>query len=350
MVSLARPQTSLSRTRSLRRDPSLTRRLALVGGLLLLHYGSYYVSHAIGEYELVVGRALTGDVFGALLNATFPIVEIVLLVHYGSIVERAGRVDSTNPAAAQLEGTVQRLAAIADVPPPRVVVLDDAVPAAFAVGLSRRRSKIVVSSGLVAELEPPELEAVLAHELAHIVHRDAAVMTVLMYPVIAFGFWVRRMRGWLLPLFIVPPMWASAVGLTLMLLTSRCLAGCISRTRELAADRTAALLTGSPESLMSALTKLEARISRIPNVDLRTMAPLQALLIVPLRAGVTTHPPLALRLEWLAQVSRDMAYLPGPRARQPLRFTEWAAVAAVVAMGVWLWAFGGTLPFVHHLY
>ena len=126
----------------------------------------------IGQYELVVGRALTGDVFGALVNATFPIVEIVLLIQYGSIVGRAGRLDSTYPPA-QFEGTVQRLAAIADVPPPRVVVLDDPVPAAFAVGLSRRRSKIVISSGLVAELEPRELEAVLAHELAHIVHRDA---------------------------------------------------------------------------------------------------------------------------------------------------------------------------------
>src|SRR5688500_14487793 len=79
MASLVGRRTSLGRTRPLRRDPALSRRLALVGGVLLLHYCSHYVSHAMNEYDIVVLRALTGDLFGALLNATFPIVEIVML-------------------------------------------------------------------------------------------------------------------------------------------------------------------------------------------------------------------------------------------------------------------------------
>ena len=345
MSSLARPQIRLRGAASLPRDPSLTRRLALVGGLLLLLYASYYVSHAIGEYDLVVGRALSGDVFGALINATFPAVEIFLLVRYGSIVRRAGRIDSTYSETWELDAMVERLAAVAYLPTPKVIVLDDAIPMAFTVGLSRRRSTIVVSRGLVDELEPRELEAVVAHELAHIVHRDAAVMTVVMYPVIAFGWWVRRMRGWLFPLFVVPPMWASAVGLTAMLLTSRCLAGSLSRTRELDADRTAALITGSAEPLTRALKKLEARLAEIPDADLRAVAPLQALLILPVSPRVATHPPLAVRLEWLDQLSHEMSRLPGPRARQPLRLTEWLAVVAAIALPIWLWGFGGTLPF-----
>lgn len=345
MSSLARPQVRLRGTASLPRDRSLTWRLALVGGLLFLLYASYYVSHAIGEYEIVVARALGGDVFGGLVNATFPAIEIVLLVRYGSIVRRVGRVDSSYPETRELGAVVERLAAVAYLPTPKVVVLDDSIPMAFTVGLSRRRSTIIVSRGLIDELEPRELDAVIAHELAHIVHRDAAVMTVVMYPVIAFGWWVRRMRGWLLPLFIVPPMWASAVGLTAMLLTSRCLAGSLSRTRELDADRTAALMTGSAEPLMSALTKLEARLAGIPDTDLRAVAPLQALLILPVRTRVATHPSLAVRLEWLEQLSGEMWRLPGPRARQPLRFVEWLAVGAAIALPIWLWVFGGTLPF-----
>lgn len=347
MSSLARPQVRLRGIASLPRDPSLTWRLVLVGGLLLLLYASYYVSHAVGEYDIVVRRALSGDVFGGLINATFPAVEIFLLVRYGSIVRRAGRVDSTYPETQELDATVERLAAVAYLPTPKVVVLDDSIPMAFTVGLSRRSSTIVVSRGLIDELDRRELEAVVAHELAHIVHRDAAVMTVVLYPVIAFGWWVRRMRGWLFPLFLAPPMWASAVGLTAMLLTSRCLAGSLSRTRELDADRTAALITGSAEPLMSALTKLEARLARIPETDLRAVAPLQALLILPVRTRVATHPPLAVRLDWLDQLSRELSRLPGPRARQPLRLAEWLAVGAAVALPIWLWVFDGRLPFLY---
>jgi heat shock protein HtpX len=316
-----------------------------VGGLLFLLYASYYVSHAIGEYDIVVARALGGDVFGGLVNAAFPAVEIFLLVRYGSIVRRAGQVDSSYPETSELGTAVGRLAAVAYLPTPKVVVLDDSIPIAFTVGLSRRRSTIVLSRGLIDELEPRELDAVIAHELAHIVHRDTAVMTVLLYPVIAFGWWVRRMRGWLFPLFIVPPMWASAVGLTAMLLTSRCLAGSLSRTRELDADRTAALITGSAEPLMSALTKLEARLAGIPDVDLRDVAPLQALLVLPVRTRVETHPPLAVRLESLDMLSHEIWRLPALRAHQPLRAAEWLAVGAAIALPVWLWVFGGTLPF-----
>jgi heat shock protein HtpX len=163
---------------------------------------------------------------------------------------------------------------------------------------------VVLTRSLRELLSPEELEAVLAHELAHIANRDAFVMTVATVPG-AVGAELTYSQGyggyvW----FFLWPIGALLLG------WSTLLTGALSRYRELVADRGSALLTGTPERLMSALQKLSAGISRIPSEDLRLAPGFEALFIVPTRrrrfALFADHPPLAHRLDALSRLARDM--------------------------------------------
>ncbi|RME09076.1 MAG: zinc metalloprotease HtpX, partial [Ardenticatenia bacterium] len=166
-------------------------------------------------------------------------------------------------------------------------------------------------------LTPSELEAVLEHELTHIRKRDVAVMTMAsFFATVAqlvvrwlmwggFGGGRRRRDGgsiafvWLVSLLV----W----------LVSFFLLRALSRYREYAADRGAALLTGSPSALASALLKISGAMERVPQRDLREVEGLSAFFIVP--AGVqnlfaeliSTHPPLEKRLAYLERLQREMA-------------------------------------------
>jgi heat shock protein HtpX len=179
-----------------------------------------------------------------------------------------------------LSQAVARLCAAADLPEPRIAVSESAVPNALAAGRSRRHSVIVVTRGLIERLEPEELEAVLAHELSHIAHRDAVVMTVLGLP--ALG--LRRLLHWWVrtPLVVFLPMlffaWLAYALPTLALMS-------LSRYRKLVADRGAAALTGAPEQLMSALQKIAQSLPLIPDHDLRGAVGANAFLILPSMPG-----------------------------------------------------------------
>jgi heat shock protein HtpX len=203
-----------------------------------------------------------------------------------------------------LTPVIERVAAVADLPPPQFAISSSAVPNAFAFGWASHRSVVVLSRGLCDALTSAELEAVVAHEISHIANRDTLVMTAVTMPR-ALGAQLFTTEGWgiyfwffLWPLGFV--LWAWSTVLTLAL----------SRYRELAADRGSALLTGAPEQLMSALQKLADGISRIPQGDLRATAGLEALFIVPTRARrfdfLADHPPLEKRLSALAQLAREM--------------------------------------------
>jgi heat shock protein HtpX len=201
-----------------------------------------------------------------------------------------------------LRGIVGRLAALAEVRAPTVVVARSKAPNALAVGLRRRSSTVVVTRGLLDELNSAELEAVVAHEISHLANRDAAVMTAVSAPrtlgevVVGEAGSTRGlvwMVGW--PLGLVP----LAVGTVLTLL--------VSRYREFAADRCSAMLTGAPEQLMSALQKIAGHAAEIPHDDLRAA---NAFCIVSTEsrrlAFFSDHPPLEKRLAALAQIARDM--------------------------------------------
>jgi heat shock protein HtpX len=220
--------------------------------------------------------------------------------------------------APELHEMVERLCAMADLPKPRVAVIPTDMPNAFATGRSPKHSAVAVTRGLLQRLEPREVQGVLAHELAHIGNRDVAIMTIssffamLAAVLMRFGMFGGMFGGgqnrdggapaWLI-IFLVS-MVTYVISYVLILM--------ISRYREYAADRGAALLTGAPEHLMSALQKIASQITRIPQRDLRQVEGMNAFFIVPTNwkrsAGelFMTHPPLEKRLARLGEIAREM--------------------------------------------
>jgi heat shock protein HtpX len=214
----------------------------------------------------------------------------------------------TPEQAPDLHAMVDRLCAMSDLPKPRVAVIPTDVPNAFATGRSPKRSVVAVTEGLWKRLDPPEIEGVIAHELAHIANRDVAVMTFASFfsnvasLLIWFGGGLGRNREG-------PPIWLIAL---VVYFVSYFLILALSRYREFAADRGAALVTGAPENLMSALQKIASDMTRIPQRDLRQMESLNAFYIIPTnvkRSAATlfmTHPPLEKRLARLAAIAQEM--------------------------------------------
>jgi heat shock protein HtpX len=214
----------------------------------------------------------------------------------------------TPEQAPDLHAMVDRLCAMSDLPKPRVAVIPTDVPNAFATGRSPKRSVVAVTEGLWKRLDPPEIEGVIAHELAHIANRDVAVMTFASFfsnvasLLIWFGGGLGRNREG-------PPIWLIAL---VVYFVSYFLILALSRYREFAADRGAALVTGAPENLMSALQKIASDITRIPQRDLRQLEGLNAFFIIPTnvkRSAATlfmTHPPLEKRLARLAAIAQEM--------------------------------------------
>jgi heat shock protein HtpX len=234
------------------------------------------------------------------------------------------------PQAARLHGIVDRLVALANMPKPRVAIAPSPMLNAFATGRNTKTSVLVVTTGLLnSNLEDPELEAVLAHELSHVAHKDVAVMTIASFIGIIAGLLVRfafyselfggggrsnnnNNNGGALPVVLI----VLVVGIVTYAV-SFLLIRLLSRYRELAADRAGALLTGQPSALASALQKVSGSMSRIPNKDLRTAEPLNAFYFVPaFKAGgkevslnslFSTHPSLDRRLRQLSEISEQLS-------------------------------------------
>jgi heat shock protein HtpX len=217
--------------------------------------------------------------------------------------------------APELHDMVERLCAMSDLPKPRVAVIPSDVPNAFATGRSPKHSAVAVTEGLWRRLEPREIEGVLAHELSHIGNRDVAVMTIASFfsMIAAFltqwGFFLggdrNREGGLPIALIVVLVSVITYFISTILILM-------ISRYREFAADRGAALITGAPEQLMSALQKIASDMTRIPQRDLRQIEGMNAFFIIPtnVKKSVSglflTHPPLEQRLARLAEISQEM--------------------------------------------
>jgi heat shock protein HtpX len=236
--------------------------------------------------------------------------KIALLASGAKVVER--------DQAPELHDMVERLAAMADLPKPRVAVIPTDVPNAFATGRSPKRSVVAVTEGLWNRLDPQEIEGVLAHELTHVANRDVAVMTIASFFAMVAATLARfglfggmfgggdRDRGG-------APVWLILFAVSLITyIVSYVLMMMISRYREYAADRGSALITGAPENLMSALQKIASRITQIPQRDLREVQGMNAFFIVPtnVKRGFAelfmTHPPLEKRLARLAAIAREM--------------------------------------------
>ena len=224
----------------------------------------------------------------------------------------------TPEQAPELHAMVDRLCAMADLPKPRVAVIPSDVPNAFATGRNPKHAAVAVTEGLWNRLEPREIEGVLAHELSHVGNRDVAIMTIAGFFSMVASY-VAQMAMWSgmfsggdrrdggTPVYLI----VMVVGI-LTYVISYILILALSRYREFAADRGAALITGAPENLMSALQKIASNMTRIPQRDLREMQGMNAFYIVPTNwkqsAGqlFLTHPPLEKRLERLAAIADEM--------------------------------------------
>ena len=179
----------------------------------------------------------------------------------------------TPEEAPELHGMIDRLCALADMPKPRVAIADTDLPNAFATGRSPSRSAVCVTTGILRTLNAEELEAVLAHELSHVAHRDVLVMTVASSAGIIAGMATRgaqfgglsRGGGKGGAIGFVAVLVISLVVYAVSFLLMRLL----SRYRELCADRSGAYLTQKPSALASALTKISGQMNAVPERDLR---------------------------------------------------------------------------------
>ena len=288
------------------RDAGLTLRILLTGGLLGLVYvlfGAVLISFLnVGLIPMLVIIA------GIAIFQYYTSDKLALLASGAKVVER--------DQAPELHDMIERLCALADLPKPKVAVIDTEVPNAFATGRNPKNSAVAVTTGLWNRLEPREVEGVLAHELSHIANRDVLIMTLAGFFAMVAGLVMRwgflfggggnRDRGgapaWLI-IFVV-----SVVTYVLSYVLIRT----ISRYREYAADRGAALITGAPENLMSALQKIASRMTQIPQRDLREVEAMNAFFIIPtnVRSSIgelfATHPPMEKRLAALARIAREM--------------------------------------------
>jgi heat shock protein HtpX len=289
---------------------------AIIGILTAVHASSA----AIVLFALVFGG-------GSAIASLFYSDKIALSAAGAKVV--------TPKEAPELHAIVDRLCALADMDKPRVAIAPTRMPNAFATGRNSKNSVLCVTEGLLyhSKLDTEELEGVLAHELSHVAHKDVQVMTVASLLAIVAGLLVRFAfyselfgggrrsndnQGGIPVVLII--MAVSVVVYAVSFLLIRVL----SRYRELAADRSGALLTGQPSALASALTKVSQGMSRIPNEDLRAAEPLNAFYFAPAmkltRGGggagggggkslsqlFSTHPSLEKRLEQLAKIQREL--------------------------------------------
>jgi heat shock protein HtpX len=221
--------------------------------------------------------------------------------------------------APQLHAIVDRLCVQANIPKPRVAIAQTPMPNAFAVGRSPKTATVCATTGILQLLEPAELEAVLGHEITHVLNRDVVVMTIASFfaSIAAFitqfgflfggGFGGNRNNNNNSGFFVVILISAAVYVISFLLLQA------LSRYREFAADRGSAILTGRPSALISALLKIDGGMARIPSRDLRAASSeLAAFYIFPPKAkqGLTnlfsTHPPLAARIERLQRLEAQL--------------------------------------------
>jgi heat shock protein HtpX len=289
------------------RDAGLTARMLLTGGML----GVLYVVFAVVLFEVLnAGLLLMVVIVGGMaLLQYFTSDKLALAASGAKVVERE--------QAPELHAMVERLCALADLPKPRIALIDTEVPNAFATGRNPKNSAVAVTTGLWRRLEPREVEGVLAHELAHIANRDVLIMTMAGFFAMVAGMLTRfSMYGGMFggrSRDSGPPVWLVVMAVSLVTyFLSYILIRAISRYREYTADRGAALITGAPEHLMSALQKISGAMAQIPQRDLREVEAMNAFFIVPTKVRSAfgelflTHPPLEKRLARLAQVAREL--------------------------------------------
>ncbi|MHB1419479.1 MAG: zinc metalloprotease HtpX [Bacillota bacterium] len=287
-------------------DWNLTARMMLT--MLLL--AALYLLFAVILWRAGIGFAGLAMFMGVVLLAQYYFSDRLVLWSMGAK-------EVSPQEEPELHALVERLAALDDLPKPRVAMVRTSMPNAFATGRNPQNAVVAVTTGLMTRLDPGELEAVLAHELTHVKNRDMTVITlgsffatIASFIVQQFFFWGGAMGGRdrdgrnnaMLVYLVSLIVWV----------VSFFLIRALSRYREFAADRGAALLTGAPEHLASALLKISGGMNAVPNRDLRQAEAFNAFFILPavgknnLVELFSTHPSLERRLAYLRRLEREM--------------------------------------------
>jgi heat shock protein HtpX len=309
--------------RNIKPDRGLTYRMLLTGFFLVVLYG-----------------AVVGILIAVGLSFAFVLVIALVLIFCqywfsDKIAMYSMHAKEVTPEQApELHGVVDRLCALADMPKPRVAIAQTDIPNAFATGRSPKNAVVCVTSGLLRRLDEPEVEAVLSHELSHVAHRDVAVMTIASGLGMIAGLLTRVMfyselfggggrggnnnQGGQNVFFIEMIVLLVSV---VVYFVSFLLTMALSRYRELAADRSGALLIGRPSLLASALVKISGDMGRIPTRDLRAAEPFNAFFFAPAVASggdqgagggfsfgqlFRTHPTLERRLAQLESLEHQL--------------------------------------------
>jgi heat shock protein HtpX len=266
-------------------------------------------------YVVLIAVAVTAGVGILGVVALFAVLCAAQLFAADKIALRATGAHEISPGdAPELQAIIDRLCVQANIPRPRVALVDSPMPNAFALGRSQKTATVCVTTGLLSTLSHEQLEGVIAHELTHVINRDVMVMTLASFfasvaaLLVRYGLLFGR-RG--------RSETQAAVGVVILVsvavyVISFMLLRALSRYREYAADRGAAVLTGRPSALASALLALNDRMGTIPTKDLRTAAQMNAFFIIPARQKAwvmrffATHPPIEKRIAALARYEEQL--------------------------------------------
>jgi heat shock protein HtpX len=272
-------------------------------------------------YVVFIGALIAAGAGAALIV----VVAVVLLVAqlFGSdkiALATMGVKEVTPDQEPELHAIVERLCVQADLPKPKVGVIETSMPNACAMGKSKKATTVCATRGILELLSPAELEGVMAHELTHVINRDVLVMTlasffatlsalILQFALFfggGFGGGYGRSRDEEQDIMIVLLVSAFVYAISFLLLRA------LSRYREYAADRGSAVLTGRPSALASALLKISGTMERVPSQDLRKAEPMSAFFILPARTKTSLmnifsdHPPLQKRLAALERLESQL--------------------------------------------
>lgn len=270
----------------------------------------------------VVYVVFIGALFAAGAGAgLIVVVAVVLLVAqlFGSdkiALATMGVKEVTAEQEPELHAIVERLCVQADLPKPKVGVIETSMPNACAMGKSKKATTVCATRGILELLSPAELEGVMAHELTHVINRDVLVMTLasffatlsalILQFALFFGGGYGRSRDEEQDIMIVLLVSAFVYAISFLLLRA------LSRYREYAADRGSAVLTGRPSALASALLNISGTMERVPTQDLRKAEPMSAFFILPARTKTSLmnifsdHPPLEKRLAALERLESQL--------------------------------------------
>src|ERR671917_1908371 len=264
-------------------------------------------------YVVLVAALFASGASGVTIALVAAGLFVFQIVAADKIGLRAMGAEEVSPKEApELHALVERLCVQADLPKPTIAVMRTSMPNAFAMGRSKKHATVAVTTGIMEILSPAELEGVMAHELAHIRHRDVVIMTIASFfasiasMILQFGFFFGGGDDDENPGFLALVLVSLAVYVLSFFLMSA-----LSRYREFAADRGAAEITRRPSALGSALMKISGTMQRIPEQDLRAHSELAAFYIArpstkSLFALFSTHPPMDKRIAALERLEAQI--------------------------------------------